>query len=127
MRVSPDFDAPDLAEKVEALHAYEINQLPFGVIRLDAGGKVDLYSTREATLSGWNGRPNIGLDFFTRVAPCMNTPAFKGALDAAVAEGRVDAEFVHIGDFADPYRAIRIRALSSADGGVWLFLLRELS
>lgn len=127
VKSEPRFDDPDLAQQVEQLHAHEINRLPFGVIRLDSLGNVEFFSAREAEQSGWDGRPNIGLDFFTRVAPCMNTPAFKGVLDAAIANGSVDAEFLHTGDFADPDRSIRIRALSSADGGVWLFLQRELA
>lgn len=120
----PSFDTPKLAQAVELLQPAEIDALDFGCIRLDASGAVAYYSRREAELSGRGDRPVLGLQFFETIAPCMNTPAFKGRIESAIASGTLDAEFLHIGDFADRSRELRIRAQSASDGGVWLFVQR---
>ena len=119
-----DFDAPDLVARLEQLSLAQIDQLPFGVVRLSADGRVELYSKREAELSGFGDRRALGLGFFTQVAPCMDTPAFRGRLQAEARDGTVDFELGHTGDFADPSRFIRVRIRSASDGGFWLLLQR---
>jgi photoactive yellow protein len=118
------FDQPQLARAVEQLPVDAINRLPFGVIKLTAGGVVEFYSAREAELSGRGDRPILGLEFFTNIAPCMDTPQFRGRIESAVASGKLDAEFNHIGDFSDRDRELAVRAQSASDGGIWLFLMR---
>jgi photoactive yellow protein len=118
------FDTPHLARVVEQLSEEAINRLPFGVIKLDAAGVVEFYSAKEAELSGRGNRAVLGIDFFTRIAPCMNTPQFKGRIDTAIAKGTLDAEFIHIGDFSDADREMAIRAQSASDGGIWMMLMR---
>lgn len=121
----PDFESPHLAREIEALPTEVLNDLPFGAIRLDAAGVVQIYSDAERRLSGSGARPRIGLHFFTDIAPCMDNPAFRGRIERAMAEGRLDVEFGWTGDFADAERAIRVRVLSAATGGYWIFMLRE--
>lgn len=115
------FDDLELARSVEALSAAAIDTLPFGVIRLDASGKVVLFSATEARLSGYGDRPAIGLSFFTEVAPCLSGPEYKGRIDAAITSGRVDIEMGCAGDFKDPDGEYRVRILSASDGGLWIF------
>ena len=115
------FDTPDLARCVETMSADEIDQLSFGVIKLDRNGTVLFYSKAEAQQSGRGALATVGLKFFTEVAPCMNNPAFRGRIENAIARGTLDAEFSHIGDFSDRNRELQVRAQSATDGGVWLF------
>ncbi len=119
------FDASDLAGQVDAMTIEEVDRLPFGAIKLDRDRVVQFYSKAEAMLSGFGGRKAIGLDFFARIAPCMNTDAIRGRLEEAFGAGNVDLEMEWVGDFANPDAEMRIRALSAADGGVWLFLSRR--
>ena len=86
---------------------------------------MQFYSVREGELSGRGSLPTVGLPFFTAVAPCMDNPAVKGRIDAAIANGKLDADILHVGDFSDRDRPLRIRAQSASGGGVWLFLQRE--
>jgi photoactive yellow protein len=120
----PDFESADLARQIEALSPDERDDLPYGVIKLDAKGVVQVYSNSEARLSGRKKRPTVGLDFFAEVAPCMATPEMRGRVEAAAARGAVDIEIGWIGDFDDPHGEIQIRVQSSADGGLWLFMNR---
>lgn len=121
----PGFDEPDLAAAVERLPPEAVDALPFGAIRLDAEGVVRFYSAAEARLSGSGARPRLGRAFFGEVAPCMDKAEFRGRIERAHREGRLDLEFGWVGDFDDRARELRVRVQSAGDGGVWLFLQRE--
>lgn len=122
----PAFDAPDLVQQIEALPAEVIDTLPYGAIELDATGHVRSYSRREAELSGYGKPIDPGTPFFTNIAPCMDTPGFWGRIQQAMAARDFDIELIHIGDYADRLRRIRVRALPSSRGGVWLFHSRNV-
>ncbi len=121
-----DIDDPDLVAAIEALTAKEIDLLPFGSIRLDAHGIVTLYSARERDQSGYRGAA-IGQHFFAEMAPCMNTPAFRGRLDAARKARRLDIRFDHVSDLPSGERDVplMVRLVSASDGGVWILLQRD--
>jgi photoactive yellow protein len=121
----PEFDTPELAKAIEQLTSAEIDQLPYGVIGLDPNGVVRVYSKTEAALSGHSDRLAQGKLFFIDVAPCMNTPYFKGKIDAARARGDLDIEFTFVGDFADRERELTVRVQSAQDGGSWIFHMRD--
>jgi hypothetical protein len=46
-------------------------------------------------------------------------------IEEALAAGELHIEIGHAGDFSDRMRFIRVRAMSAADGGIWLALRRE--
>ena len=123
MTPSPEFDTQLLAASLETLSAPAIDALPFGVIRLDRDGAVRLYSAGERALSGYR-KPVDGKIFFAEIAPCMDNPYFKGRIDKARAEGRLDIRFSFVGDFSDAERRIDVRVQSAADGGTWICMRR---
>ena len=117
-------DDPTLPARVTTLSPAELDSLPFGVIRLDADGKVTFYSKTEAELSGYGDRRAIGRDFFTQMAPCLATPERLRRIDQARREGTLDISFEQIGDFDDAERELHVRVVSARGGGLWLFLER---
>lgn len=121
----PDYDEPRLAAAVEALEAERIDALPYGAIRLDAQGIVQFYSAAERRLSGSGERERLGFDFFREIAPCMDTPEFRGRIEAARLSGGLDLEFTHIGDFDDGDRELTVRIQSASDKGIWIFMRRD--
>ncbi len=121
--VNVDFNAPDLAARIEALTQHELDNLPFGVILLDRAGTVLFYSATEARLSGYGGIP-VGQNMF-EISRCMGAGDFRGRLMRAMEEGPVDMEFGWPGDYGDPQRELRIRVQSSRRGGVWMFIERD--
>ncbi len=123
--VLPDFDTPDLADAVERLALDVVDALPFGVIWINAAGLVRFYSAAERRLSGSGNRTRTGLHFFSQVAPCMDSPDFRGRIERAFAAGRLDVEFGWTGDFTDATRGLRVRAQSNSDDGYWVFIQRE--
>jgi photoactive yellow protein len=122
-RITIDMDG--LAEAVEQLPREAVDALPFGAIKLDDAGLVTFYSAAEAKLSGYGSRPAVGKAFFVEMAPCMDTPAFKGRIERARAAGKYDLEFGWIGDFSDRARELRVRIQPASDGGCWIFIRRE--
>jgi photoactive yellow protein len=120
-----DFNRPDLARAIETLDAKQIDQLPYGVIRLDADGVTKIFNATEARMSGFKSRPALGLEFFLDVAPCMGKPEFRGRIDQARRNGTVDIEMGWVGDFDDLDREMQVRIQSSSDNGIWIFIHRE--
>jgi photoactive yellow protein len=126
---TPRFDSINLAEILDQLSDDEINALPFGVIQIGSDGTVKKYSKTEAEQSGYGAqrKPPIGLDFFTQLAPCMNTVTFRDHIEKAAKQGKVDIECGHIGDYADRNRHCKVRILSSNEGGFWQIHNRSIS
>lgn len=118
-----DFNAQDIAARIEQLSQYELDHLPFGVILLDREGTVLFYSATEARLSGYGGSP-IGRNFY-EVSRCAGKADFHSRITDAMEKGPVDLEFAWPGDFGDPTRELRIRVQSSRPGGLWLFIERD--
>ena len=118
-----DFDAPDLAVRIERLSQHELDNLPFGVILLDREGTVLFYSATEARLSGYGENP-LGQNLF-KISSCMGSDDFRGRLTRAMEAGPVNLEMGWPSDFGDPTRELRIRVQSSRNGGVWLFIERD--
>ena len=62
--------------EVTHLSVGELDQLPFGVIKVDTTGKVLAYNAAEARLADRTPADVIGRHFFTEIAPCTNVPSF---------------------------------------------------
>ncbi len=120
----PTFDTPKLAVAVEALTQEQMDNLPFGVIGLDAQNVVRVYNKTEAECSGFKERTALGRFCFVDVAPCLSNSFFKGRIDKARREGALDIRFTFVGDFSDSERELTIRAQSGKDGGCWIFIQR---
>jgi photoactive yellow protein len=118
-----DFEAPDLAVRIERLSQHDLDQLPFGVILLDVQGIVQFYSTTEARQSGYGKLP-LGENFF-EVSRCAGKGDFRERITKAQEAGPVDLEFAFPGDYGDPTRQLRIRVQSARSRGVWLFIQRD--
>ena len=118
-----DFEAPDLAARVEQCSQFELDNLPFGVILLDREGTVLFYSATEARLSGYGENP-LGQNLFA-ISACLGSDDFRGRIERAMEAGPVNLEMGWPSDFGHPTRELRIRVQSSRSGGVWLFIERD--
>ena len=118
-----DYEAPDLAARIERLSEAAIDSLPFGVIRLDAEGIILFYSATEARQSGFRGSP-LGQNFFD-LARCAGKFDLHAQITRAQEEGAVDLEFALAGDYDDPARELRVRVQAARQGGVWMFMQRD--
>lgn len=118
-------NAAELQQELDQRSASGLDTLPFGVIRLNAQGKVVYLSRTEARQSGFHEHAE-GLSFFTELAPCMANPHFVARVEQARAAAVLDVTFEQIGDFDDPERELRVRMISAPDRGIWVCLERKL-
>ena len=65
----------------------QLDQLPFGVIELDADGVIQAYNRTEESLAGRSRIEVLGRNFFTEVAPCTNVQEFAGRYGEMVEQG----------------------------------------
>ena len=121
--VNVDFNAPDLAARIEALSQHDLDNLPFGVVRLDREGTILFYSATEARLSGYGMAP-LGKNFFS-YGECVGVADLRQRIMSAMESGHVDLEFAWSTEKTDVQRDLRIRVQSARSGGVWLFFDRD--
>ena len=119
--VQLDLDRPDLAQAIEQLSEEEINTLPFGVVRLDAAGAVVFYSAYERWQTGLRTEA-ISRSFFAEIAPCLDTPRFRGRIEQALAQGRLDIAFDYTADLPSGAQDVdqHMRIVSASAGGCWI-------
>lgn len=118
-----DFDAPDIARRIEALSQHDLDQLPFGVILLDRYFVVRFYSATEARESGYGMEP-LGRDFF-EASRCDEKHDLRERLMRAIEAPPVDIDMALMGDPANPKRELRMRIVSARNGGLWLLAERD--
>ena len=121
-----DIDMDRLVEAVEALSPEQINALPFGATRLDPEGRVVFFSDAERQYSGFR-KEALGRSYFADIAPCLDTPKFRGRIDQALARGSLDITFDHTSDLPSGARDVdmHVRVQSATSGGCWIFVQAE--
>lgn len=108
-------------QSLYGLSSDEYDKLPFGLMELDASGRVLSYNAAEEQLAGLSRDDTVGKNFFTEVAPCTRVQQFEGVFHEMVNRGETAREtfdfvfrfaagdrFVHI---ALCYEATTARAL----------------
>ncbi len=82
------FGDADIATRLAASSASEIDTFDFGVIGMDAQTMVRLYNAHESRMAGLAPQRVLGQPLFTAVAPCMNNflvaQRFEDTADAGV-------------------------------------------
>lgn len=110
-------------QAIDRMSLTELDQLPFGAIRLDDTGKVLSYNLAESKLTGRDPKRVIGRNFFTQVAPCTNVQIFAGRFREGVAKGDLHAIFPYRFDFEMAPRDVSITLFYSKDTKTaWVFV-----
>jgi photoactive yellow protein len=112
-------------QMVDEMSEQELNDLPFGAIRLDKSGKVLSYNSAEAKLTGRDPKKVIGRNFFTDVAPCTNVQAFAGRFREGVARGDMHVIFPYRFDFEMAPRDVSVTLFYSQQTGSAWVVVRE--
>jgi photoactive yellow protein len=85
--VAPEQRAAFDPSLLNQLSEAELDALPYGVIVLDAKGRVVSYNDTESRLVGLPREAVLGKNFFSEVAPCARVRAFEGRFQD-LAQGR---------------------------------------
>jgi photoactive yellow protein len=106
-----DLTSAQLFELPEA----DIDDLPFGLISVDAAGTIEQYNAYESRLARLSKERVIGRNFFSDVAPCTAVQEFKGRFERFVKESGDGAEsFDFVFKFAFGRQHVNITFLRSA-------------
>ena len=120
-----EFGAPDLAAKADDMGQAELDQLPFGVLKLDGAGRVVGYNRVEEEIASINYSDYISYNFFTDIAPCMDNPFFRGRFERGIAEGSLAMDFEFETDIDPRAENIRVRMLNARQPNMyWIFIKR---
>ncbi|QOY96722.1 photoactive yellow protein [Massilia sp. UMI-21] len=119
------FGKDDIDNKLTNMSAKQIDDLAFGAIQLDADGKILRYNEAEAQITGRQASAVIGKNFFHDVAPCTNTPRFKGIFDAGVRTSTLNTMFEYVFDYKMNPTKVKIHMKKAiSDGSYWIFVKR---
>lgn len=119
------FGKDDIDNVLAKLSAREIDQLAFGAIQLDGKGTILKYNATESSITGRDGKDVIGKNFFRDVAPCTNSPQFKGVFDAGVRADNLNTMFEYVFDYKMAPTKVKIHMKKAiSDGTFWIFVKR---
>lgn len=119
------FGKSDIENAMSKMSAKDINALAFGAIQLDASGKILTYNAAEGTITGRDPSAVIGKNFFRDVAPCTNTPKFKGVFDSGVKANNLNTMFEYVFDYNMNPTKVKIHMKKAiSDGSYWIFVKR---
>ena len=119
------FGKEDIDNVLAKMTAREVDQLAFGAVQLDARGTVLQYNAAEASITGRSQKDVIGKNFFSDVAPCTSTPAFKGQFDKGVREGNLNTMFEYVFDYKMAPTKVKIHMKKAISGdSYWIFVKR---
>lgn len=119
------FGKADIENALAKMSAEEINTLAFGAIQLDASGTILQYNMAEGAITGRDPKAVIGKNFFREVAPCTNTPAFKGAFDAGVKAGKLSVMIDYTFDYNMTPTKVKVQMKNAViDDTYWVFVKR---
>jgi photoactive yellow protein len=112
-------------ENITRMDESQLDELPFGAIRLDKQGKVLSYNMTESKLTGRDPKRVIGRNFFTDVAPCTNVQGFAGRFREGVAKGDMHVIFPYRFDFQMAPRDVSVTLFYSQQTDTAWFFVRE--
>jgi len=110
-------------ERIERFGELDLDELPFGAIRLDKDGKILSYNQAEVNLSGREKEKVVGRNFFTEVAPCTNVQEFAGKFREGVRKGTLHIVFPYVFDFEMEPRQVWVTLFySNETDTAWVFV-----
>ncbi|HEV7458077.1 MAG TPA: photoactive yellow protein [Roseococcus sp.] len=119
------FGTTDIDNALARMSATEIDKLAFGAVELDRTGRIIRYNAREGQITGRDPKSVIGRNFFTEVAPCTNTPTFKGKFDEGVTTGNLNALFEYVFNYNMAPTKVKVHMKKAAAGDTfWVFVKR---
>ena len=119
------FGKEDIENVMARMSAAEVDQLAFGAVQLDAKGTILRYNAAEAGITGRDAKEVIGKNFFRDVAPCTNSPTFKGIFDQGVRADNLNTMFEYVFDYKMSPTKVKIHMKKAiSDGTYWIFVKR---
>jgi len=114
------FEDDDLPEKLRHASDQQLDEAPFGIIKIDDEGVVEFFNQYESELSGMDPEEVTGRNFFTQVAPCTNNRLFRGRFKKGVRRGELDESFTYTYTYKMRPTLVDVHLLRDDDGNNWV-------
>jgi photoactive yellow protein len=120
------FVEPGFISSLESLSRNSADATPFGVVKVDDAGVVQLFNRWESEMAGVAINAAEGRNFFTQVAPCTNNRLVFGRFKDGLAKGELDAEFNYTFTYKMKPTNVTIRLLRHAPSkSNWVFVTKK--
>ena len=116
------FGAEGVGEQLRSASVEELNEVPFGVVRLDDDGTVTFYNRYESELSGIDPSDAVGQNFFTELAPCSNSHLFQGRFEEGVRKDSLDELFAYTFTYKMRPTLVDVRLYRDDAGQNWVMI-----
>lgn len=116
------FEDDGIGERLRYASEEELNEAPFGIIKLDDDGVVEFYNQYESELSGISRSEAVGRHFFTQLAPCSNNRLFQGRFEDGVRKGHVDERFTYTFTYKMRPTLVDVRLYRDDAGQNWVLI-----
>jgi photoactive yellow protein len=117
---------PSVTEVLEAadrMTPEELDRAPYGMIQLDATGRILNYNAVESSLASLSKEAAIGKQFFTEIAPCAKVQDFYGRFKEGVIRESLDTSFRFHFAFKQNPRDVTVRLFySRRTRTVWVLI-----
>lgn len=119
------FGSEDIENKLSNMSDSQIDGVAFGAIQLDSEGTIIKYNAAEGDITGRDPSKVIGKNFFRDVAPCTNSPQFKGKFDEGVKNNNLNAMFEYTFDYEMKPTQVKVHMKKALTGdSYWVFVKR---
>jgi photoactive yellow protein len=113
----------EILSTADTMSSDELDRLPYGMIQLDAAGRIMKYNAVESRLAQLSQSATIGKKFFSEVAPCTKVQQFYGQFKEGVLRESLDSTFSFHFAFKQHPRDVTVRLFySKRTRSVWVMV-----
>jgi photoactive yellow protein len=113
----------EILSAADTMSSEELDTLPYGMIQLDAAGRILKYNAVESRLAQLPQDTTIGRKFFSEVAPCTKVQQFYGQFKEGVLRESLDTTFQFHFAFKQNPRDVTVRLFySKRTRSVWVMI-----
>ncbi|WP_229374579.1 photoactive yellow protein [Fibrella rubiginis] len=113
------FSDPRLLDWLEHQTNQQLDETPFGVVRMSLDGVVVAYCKSESHITGITPDYAVGKYYFTQIAPCANN----FLVAAKYAQPQLDEELDYVLTYVSAPTKVRLRLLKSPESKYQYFLV----
>jgi photoactive yellow protein len=116
------FSEAHLGELLDQVSDSGLDDLAFGVVKMDLTSKVLAYNQAESRIAGVAPQQAIGKHFFSQVAPCTNNFMVASRFDQSPLDEELDYIFTYV---TTPTR-VRLRLLRASESAYQYLLVKSI-
>ncbi|MBC7545615.1 MAG: photoactive yellow protein [Candidatus Sericytochromatia bacterium] len=120
------FVSPDVISSLDLLDQRQADTLPYGAVKIDDAGTIEVYNDYEADLAGLTTVSAIGKNWFRDIAPCTNNRLFMGRFKDGVQKGLLNTEFPYTFSYKMAITNVKVHMVRSVQGkSNWVFVKKD--